>query len=143
MENEEKKQTYLQMIQEPIGRMSTLSSIFKGFDATTGAAILALSKDDLNVFTLIIGLVLVIFFFFFYITYLRLEKQFRMLYKLVRLDILPVDYDVRPLSKEDYNRVCTDGKYDGSVWACIKSFFYLAFLRPNNKCLCNPNYLCL
>ena len=56
MENEEKKQTYLQMIQEPIGRMSTLSSIFKGFDATTGAAILALSKDDLNVFTLIIGL---------------------------------------------------------------------------------------
>ncbi|MBR6124298.1 hypothetical protein IKQ19_12005 [Candidatus Saccharibacteria bacterium] len=130
MENEEKKQTYLQMIQEPIGRMSTLSSFFKGFDATTGAAILALSKDDLNVFTLIIGLVLVIFFAIMDITYLRLEKQFRMLYKLVRLDILPVDYDVRPLSKEDYDRVCTDGKYDGSVWACIKSFSIWLFYGP-------------
>lgn len=130
MENEEKKQTYLQMIQEPIGRMSTLSSIFKGFDATTGAAILALSKDDLNVFTLIIGLVLVILFAIMDIKYLILEKQFRMLYKLVRLEKLPVDYDIRPLSKEDYDRVCTDGKYDGSVWGCIKSFSIWLFYGP-------------
>ena len=51
---EEGKLEYLQMIQEPICRMSTISAIFKGFAATIVAGIAALTYCEVNV--LILGL---------------------------------------------------------------------------------------
>ena len=50
----EGKVEYLQMIQEPICRMSTISAIFKGFAATVVAGIAALPYNEVN--TWILGL---------------------------------------------------------------------------------------
>ena len=49
---EESKAAYLQIIQEPICRMSTISAIFKGFAATIVAGISALSYCEVNVWVL-------------------------------------------------------------------------------------------
>lgn len=46
--NKEGKTEYLQMIQEPICRMSTTAAIFKGFAATIVAGISAISFTDIN-----------------------------------------------------------------------------------------------
>lgn len=48
------KKEYLQMIQEPICRMSTISAIFKGFAATIVAGISLISYSTTSV--LILGL---------------------------------------------------------------------------------------
>ena len=46
------KKEYLQMLQEPICRMSTISAIFKGFAATIVAGISAISYSSTNVWVL-------------------------------------------------------------------------------------------
>lgn len=46
---EEGKKEYLQMLQEPICRMSTISAIFKGFAATIVAGISAISYSTTNI----------------------------------------------------------------------------------------------
>ncbi len=46
------KTEYLQMIQEPICRMSTISAIFKGFAATIVAGIATLTYTDVNTLVL-------------------------------------------------------------------------------------------
>ena len=48
MENEERKVSYLQMIQCTIDRMSTTSAIFKGFGATIITGISAVSFTEIN-----------------------------------------------------------------------------------------------
>ena len=49
---EDGKIEYLQMIQEPICRMSTISAIFKGFAATIVAGIAALTYCEVNTWVL-------------------------------------------------------------------------------------------
>ena len=73
---DENKVLYLQMIQEPIGRMSTASAIFKGFAATIVAGIAALSYCEVNTFILGLSFVPVILFAFLDIYYLKLEVPF-------------------------------------------------------------------
>lgn len=53
MSDDEKKIEYLQMIQEPICRMSTISAIFKGFAATIVGGISAISYKDVNLWILV------------------------------------------------------------------------------------------
>ena len=51
-EDIDKMVAYLQIIQEPICRMSTISAIFKGFSATIVAGISALSYYEVNIWVL-------------------------------------------------------------------------------------------
>ena len=48
----EDKKAYLQMIQEPICRMSTISAIFKGFAASIVAGISVISYSTTNMWVL-------------------------------------------------------------------------------------------
>ena len=69
----EGKAEYLQMIQEPICRMSTISAIFKGFAATIEAGIAALSYTEVN--TWVLGLSFVPMILFALLDILLLETR--------------------------------------------------------------------
>lgn len=120
----EGKIEYLQMIQEPISRMSTASSIFKGFSATIVSAISALTYCNLNTIVLVLSFIPVLLFAFLDIYYLKLEKKYRYLFNQVRDDEHPVDYSMA---------LTTDNKAARSrICDCIKSpsiwLFYPALL---------------
>lgn len=85
---------YLQMIQEPICRMSTISAVFKGFAATIVAGIAALSYNDVNPLVLALSFIPVLLFFALDMYYLRLEKKYRYLYEQVRTDVHEVDFSM-------------------------------------------------
>ena len=110
---DENKVAYLQMIQEPIGRMSTASAIFKGFAATIVAGIAALSYCEVNTFILGLSFVPVILFAFLDIYYLKLEKRYRFLYEQVRTDLHDVDFSME-LSKDNKEA-------KARIWDCVKS----------------------
>ena len=94
---DEKKIAYLQMIQEPISRMSTASAIFKGFAATVVAGIAALTYCEVNTWILTLSFVPVLLFLLLDIYYLKLEKRYRYLYEQVRTDIHVVDFSLNCL----------------------------------------------
>jgi hypothetical protein len=87
--------TYLQMIQETISRMSTTSSIFKGFSSTIVAGIALLSFHQIDPIVLILSFCPLIAFASLDVYYLRLERKQRYLYELVRLGIKEVDFSMR------------------------------------------------
>ena len=90
----EGKVEYLQMIQEPIFRMSTISAIFKGFAATIVAGIATLTYADVNTWILLLSFIPVISFAVLDIYYLRLEKKYRYLYEQVRKETHDVDFSM-------------------------------------------------
>ena len=96
----EGKVEYLQMIQEPICRMSTISAIFKGFAATVVAGIAALPYNEVNTWILGLSFAPVILFAFLDIYYLRLEKKYRFLYEQVRSDTHEIDFSME-LTKDN------------------------------------------
>lgn len=104
---------YLQMIQEPICRMSTISAIFKGFAATIVAGIAALTYCEVNVWVLGLSFMPVVVFSFLDIYYLKIEKKYRFLYEQVRTGAHEVDFSMQ-LTKN--NAVAKS-----RVWDCIKS----------------------
>ena len=121
---DENKIAYLQMIQEPIGRMSTASAIFKGFAATIVAGIAALSYCDVNTYILGLSFVPVLLFALLDIYYLQLEKKYRYLYEQVRTDEHEADFSME---------LTNDNKAaETRVWDCIKSpsiwLFYPAMI---------------
>ena len=90
----EGKVEYLQMIQEPISRMSTASAIFKGFSATIVSGIAALTYYDVNSAVLALSFVPVLLFALLDVYYLQLEKKYRFLFEQVRADKHPVDFSM-------------------------------------------------
>ena len=90
----EGKKEYLQMIQEPLSRMSTISAIFKGFAATIVAGIATLSYSDISISILILSFVPVFLFAVMDVYYLQLEMKFKYLYEQVRNDIHEVDFSM-------------------------------------------------
>lgn len=82
----EDKRAYLQMLQEPICRMSTISAIFKGFAATIVAGISVISYSTTNIWVLGLSFLPVFAFAILDIYYLKLERKFRFLFDQVRLD---------------------------------------------------------
>ena len=96
MSSEEKqdKVGYLQMIQEPICRMSTTSAIFKGFSATIVAGVSALSFKDMNIWILGLSFLPVVSFMLLDIYYLILERKYRYLFELVRKDEHEIDFSL-------------------------------------------------
>lgn len=88
----EGKIEYLQMLQEPICRMSTVSAIFKGFSATIVAGIASLSYSDINAWVLGLSFLPVVAFALLDIYYLILERKFRFLYDQIRLNKHDIDF---------------------------------------------------
>lgn len=115
---------YLQMIQEPIGRMSTASAIFKGFAATIVSGIAALTYCDIHHTVLALSFVPVLLFALLDIYYLKLEKKYRFLSEQVRIGEHPIDFSME-LTKD--NKAA-----NSRIWDCCKSpsiwLFYPAMI---------------
>lgn len=91
---DENKREYLTLIQEPIGRMSTVSSIYKGFAATIVTGTAALSYADVKLTILILSFIPIITFAALDLYYLRLERLYRGLYNSVLVGDHPVDFQI-------------------------------------------------
>ncbi len=107
---------YLQLIQEPICRMSTISAIFKGFAATIVAGIAMISYEEVKVIVLGLSFLPLLAFFALDIYYLKLERKFRLLYNQVVDNIHPIDYSLKlKFTKEELR----DAK--ATNFECVKS----------------------
>jgi hypothetical protein len=91
----ESKPEYLCMIQEAIGRMSTTSSILKGFAATVVTGIAAISFTDVNRYVLLLSICPIISFLALDVYYLQQERRFRYLFDMVRQDKHDVDFAMK------------------------------------------------
>ncbi len=112
----EDKRAYLQMLQEPICRMSTISAIFKGFAATIVVGISAISYSTTNVWILGLSFLPVLAFAVLDIYYLKLERKFRFLFDQVRLDQHAIDFSMK-LTNDPLEILSAKAR----TWDCIKS----------------------
>lgn len=110
------KKEYLQMLQEPICRMSTISAIFKGFAATIVVGISAISYSTTNVWILGLSFLPVLAFAVLDIYYLKLERKFRFLFDQVRLDQHAIDFSMK-LTNDPLEILSAKAR----TWDCIKS----------------------
>ena len=110
------KKEYLQMLQEPICRMSTISAIFKGFAATIVAGISAISYSTTNVWILGLSFLPVLAFAVLDIYYLKLERKFRFLFDQERLDQHAIDFSMK-LTNDPLEILSAKAR----TWDCIKS----------------------
>lgn len=122
------KKEYLQMLQEPICRMSTISAIFKGFAATIVAGISVISYSSTNVWVLVLSFLPVFAFAILDIYYLRLERKFRYLYDQVCLDKHTIDFSMK-LTNDPLEIIAARAR----ILDCIKSpsiylFYPMMFL---------------
>ena len=119
---EDRKIQYLQMIQNVIGRMSTISSVVKGFSVTLFVAVVTIiSGDFINdsvLWTLALPLV---FLLGLDIYYLSLERKYRQLFEDVRTDKHPVDYSLT---------LTSDMNTQVSILKCLLSKSILMFHLP-------------
>ena len=93
--NDNGKYEYLQMIQEPICRMSTTSAIFKGFAASIVAGVSMISYSTTSKLVICLSFLPVIAFMFLDVYYLRLERKFRFLYDQVRTGQHKIDFSMQ------------------------------------------------
>ena len=110
------KKEYLQMLQEPICRMSTISAIFKGFAATIVAGISVISYPSTSIWILGLSFLPVVAFAILDIYYLKLERKFRFLFDQVRCDNHDIDFSME-LTKDPIEII----KAKARTWDCIKS----------------------
>ena len=112
----EDKIAYLQMLQEPICRMSTISAIFKGFAATIVAGISAISYASTNIWVLGLSFLPVLAFAVLDVYYLKLERKFRFLFEQVRMDKHEIDFSMK-LTNDPLENISAKAR----TWDCIKS----------------------
>lgn len=112
----EGKKEYLQMIQEPICRMSTISAIFKGFAATIVAGISTISYATTNLCILGLSFLPVLAFAILDVYYLKLERKFRFLFDQVRLDKHEIDFSMK-LTNDPLEIIIAKAR----TWDCVKS----------------------
>ena len=110
------KKEYLQMLQEPICRMSTISAIFKGFAATIVAGISVIPYESINVWVLGLSFLPVLAFAILDIYYLKLERKFRFLYEQVRQDKHEIDFSMK-LTNDPVEIISAKAR----TWDCMKS----------------------
>lgn len=110
------KKEYLQMLQEPICRMSTISAIFKGFAATIVAGISAISYASINIGVLGLSFLPVLAFAVLDVYYLKLERKFRFLFDQVRMDKHEIDFSMK-LTNDPLEIISAKAR----TWDCIKS----------------------
>lgn len=119
---EEGKVEYLQMIQEPICRMSTTSAIFKGFAATIVAGISAISYSTTNTWVLVLSFLPILAFAMLDVYYIRLERKFRFLYKQVCTGNHAVNF-LMEITTDPLEIISAKAR----IWDCIKSPSILLF----------------
>ena len=90
----EDKVAHLQMIQGVIDRMSTSAAIYKGFAATIVTGIAAISFTEVSAWILLIAFLPVICFLVMDTYYLKLEKQYRILYEKIRNEKIVPDFSL-------------------------------------------------
>lgn len=112
----DEKIAYLQLLQEPICRMSTISAIFKGFAATVLAGVSAVPYATVKIPVLFLSFFPVLVFLALDIYYLSLERKFRFLYNQVRKGKHPIDFSM-DLPKSSNDLV----KAKARVRDCLKS----------------------
>ncbi len=112
----ENKVAYLQIIQEPICRLSTISAIFKGFAATIVASVSAISYENISMVVLGLSFLPVLAFAIMDIYYLKLERQFRFLYNEVINDRHPINYTLKIHFTKEMSKAAK-----ATVGDCIKS----------------------
>ena len=110
------KKEYLQMLQEPICRISTISAIFKGFASTIVAGISAISYESTSIWILGISFLPVLAFAILDVYYLKLERKFRFLFDQVRLDKHEIDISMN-LTNDPLEIISAKAR----TWDCIKS----------------------
>ncbi len=110
------KKEYLQMLQEPICRMSTISSIFKGFAATIVAGISVISYSTTNIWVLALSFLPVLAFAIMDVYYLKLERKFRFLFDQVRQGEHEIDFSMKLTNEFEEIK-----KARARTWDCIKS----------------------
>lgn len=113
---EDGKKEYLQMLQEPICRMSTISAIFKGFAATIVAGISAITYSTTNLWVLALSFLPVLAFAILDIYYLKLERKLRFLFEQVRLEKHEIDFSMK-LTNDPLEIISAKAR----TWDCIKS----------------------
>lgn len=112
----EGKKEYLQMIQEPICRMSTISAIFKGFAATIVAGISAIAYSSINMWILGLSFLPILAFVALDVYYLKVERKFRFLFDQVRTGKHEIDFSMKP-TNDPLEVISAKAR----VWDCIKS----------------------
>ena len=113
---DDNKRAYLTLIQEPIGRLSTASSIFKGFTATIVTGTAALSYSDIKLVVLILTFIPILAFAALDLYYLQLERLYRGLYDEVRKGNHPVDFQIVPPRDKRFIKLSR-----ASIWRCMSS----------------------
>lgn len=116
------KTEYLQMLQEPICRMSTISAIFKGFAATIVAGISAISYSTINLWVLGLSFLPVLAFAIMDMYYLKLERKYRFLFNQVRQDNHAIDFSME-LTSDPLEIISAKAR----TWDCLKSPSILLF----------------
>ena len=113
---DENKREFLALIQEPIGRLSTASSIFKGFAATIVTGTAALSYSDIKLVVLILSFIPILAFAALDLYYLQLERLYRGLYDAVLSGKHPVDFQIVPPRDKSFIK-----ESRASIWRCMTS----------------------
>ena len=121
---DENKIAYLQMIQEPLGRMSTTSAVIKGFSAAIIAGVTVATVSNISCIALIIGMVSLLSFMILDIYYLSLERKYSYLFEQVRLGRFPMDFSLKiflsKVQRKEARARISDCLTSPSIW-----LFYL------------------
>lgn len=116
---------YLQMIQEPIARMSTTSAVIKGFAVTTALGAISISIENSAKCVLLLASVPVVAFAAMDIYYLSLERRYRYLYQQVLDGSRQADFSMK-LENDPTTRYNSRSRFTDCVLSPCIFLFYLA-----------------
>ena len=125
----ENKRVFLQLLQEPISRMSSTSAVFKGFSAAVLAGLASASFTDISLLALIIGLVPILSFFALDVYYFGIERSLRYRYKQVAKDEVKIDFIINPKLQKNEKR-----EAKSQFFQCVKSRAIWLFHGPTIAC---------
>ena len=127
MDNEQKKIEYLKIIQEIIARMSTISTIIKGFTVTLAVAFSVAIIDNKINDNLYYIAAAVPFLSLIWLDsyYLGLERKYRAFYELVRIEKKEADFKLK-LDKGLIDKK----KAKADIWSCMSSVCIYGFYFP-------------
>ncbi len=116
---------YLSLVQEPIGRLSTSSALFKGFAATIVTGIGLLAYENMNSIILVLSFLPVIAFLVMDLYYLQLEKCYRGLYNDILNGQHDLDFRIDIPKDRGFKK-----RAKATVWDCVKSPSIWMFYIP-------------
>jgi len=115
---------HLEMVQTVINRMASNSFMLKGWAVTLVAGVFALAAKDSNQIFFLIAYVPIVMFWCLDSYYLRLERQYRVLYNKIRADQSDeTDFNLSPPPTD----VNDETKLHQSLLSLTELGFYLPF----------------